>query len=704
MADRGAVPHRTRRGGELGGGRAGRHRPDRRELPGHAHVLVGARRMRRRRSWSSWRPATMRHASVSPRATARRSASTARSPAPSRSTRHAAGSQRSPTMRWRAPWCSTTSLRRCPVCRPTAAGSTQARAALANVAGLHGPRWRDESLLNIDFLSPATEEMAGFLAEVFRSANDQFADRYRDRLDDDDLATLRDVTEVIGSWQLARSGPFAVVHGDYRLDNLMFSPTGRVTALDWQTVTVAPAARDAAYFLGTCLEPELRRAHERELFDGYLDALAAHGVEGYGGDDAFDDYRLGQLQGPMITVLGCIYATATPSEASDGMFLAMIPAPAPRSATSTRSAPCDGDGGQPSGRAAAEDHGHASDEDVRKGRRHVADTVEENAAKPSAPADAPRRRHARAVRECGQGDLRAGRVPRRADHRHLEARGPLARRVLPLLHVEGAAVPRGRRDPGGAPHRAARGSPARQFPRRIADGTHPQGEPALPPALPGGSADHGCDRAGVPLRRPGQRRAHGPPEALRRAVERAIRRWQQEGLADPKIDALAADALGAMVARFAELWLVQGYREYDFDQAVEQLTRIWANALQLEEPTRKRQLGKVAGPPSQPLSPASAFQHPAEVLLEGRLVERHGLAPSAGSSRCRSRLHRAVEERLGLAYGLRAATWPADRRARARPRPRFPSGPPGSRSRSAPPPRRGGGRRGGCTPWRGGGR
>ena len=66
--------------------------------------------------------------------------------------------------------------------------------------------------------------------------------------------------------------------------------------------------------------------------------------------------------------------------------------------------------------------------------------------------------------------------------------------------------------------------------------------------------------------------------------ERAIRSWQQVGLADPKIDpALAADALGAMVARFAELWLVQGYREYDFDQAVEQLTRIWANALQLDE-------------------------------------------------------------------------------------------------------------------------
>jgi AcrR family transcriptional regulator len=44
--------------------------------------------------------------------------------------------------------------------------------------------------------------------------------------------------------------------------------------------------------------------------------------------------------------------------------------------------------------------------------------------------------------------------------------------------------------------------------------------------------------------------------------ERAIRRWQAEGIADTRIDAaLAADALGAMVGRFAELWLVQGYRE-----------------------------------------------------------------------------------------------------------------------------------------------
>ena len=64
--------------------------------------------------------------------------------------------------------------------------------------------------------------------------------------------------------------------------------------------------------------------------------------------------------------------------------------------------------------------------------------------------------------------------------------------------------------------------------------------------------------------------------------ERAIREWQAAGLVDADLDpVIAADALGAMTARFAELWLVQGYRDYDADAAVDQITRLWANALGL---------------------------------------------------------------------------------------------------------------------------
>jgi len=67
-------------------------------------------------------------------------------------------------------------------------------------------------------------------------------------------------------------------------------------------------------------------------------------------------------------------------------------------------------------------------------------------------------------------------------------------------------------------------------------------------------------------------------------VERTVVSLQRAGAVDARLDPImAADALGAMVARFAELWLVQGYREYDFDQAVDQLTLLWANALGLQD-------------------------------------------------------------------------------------------------------------------------
>jgi AcrR family transcriptional regulator len=68
-------------------------------------------------------------------------------------------------------------------------------------------------------------------------------------------------------------------------------------------------------------------------------------------------------------------------------------------------------------------------------------------------------------------------------------------------------------------------------------------------------------------------------------AERSIRRLQEQGAADPTVDpAIAAVALGSMVGRFSELWLVEGWGTYDFDLAAEQLTKLWANAIGLRFP------------------------------------------------------------------------------------------------------------------------
>ncbi len=68
-------------------------------------------------------------------------------------------------------------------------------------------------------------------------------------------------------------------------------------------------------------------------------------------------------------------------------------------------------------------------------------------------------------------------------------------------------------------------------------------------------------------------------------AERSIRRLQSDGKADPDIDPeLAALALGSMVARFAELWLVEQWGAFDLDTVADQVTRLWANAIGLREP------------------------------------------------------------------------------------------------------------------------
>jgi len=51
--------------------------------------------------------------------------------------------------------------------------------------------------------------------------------------------------------------------------------------------------------------------------------LLDRGVTDYDAENCWKDYRLGQLQGPMVTVMGYSYAVAAPTEKSDSMFLAM---------------------------------------------------------------------------------------------------------------------------------------------------------------------------------------------------------------------------------------------------------------------------------------------------------------------------------------------------------------------------------------------
>lgn len=201
--------------------------------------------------------------------------------------------------------------------------ATQVEDAVVNLAGLHGPRWCDPALLEIEGLSVNGPEDAALMAELFGPAVELFVENLADQLAADDITTVRAIVPVIEQWALARPERFGLVHGDYRLDNLLFPPDGGpgVVAVDWQTLSLALPARDLAYVVATSLDPEPRRVAEEALVAAYHRALVGHGVTSYSREQCWDDYRFAMLQGPLVCVFGQAYGTRT--ERGDRMFAVM---------------------------------------------------------------------------------------------------------------------------------------------------------------------------------------------------------------------------------------------------------------------------------------------------------------------------------------------------------------------------------------------
>ena len=200
-----------------------------------------------------------------------------------------------------------------------------ARLAATALAGLHGPTWCDPRWPSFPGLAMTQLDPAGAagMGEIAVMAADITVDKLGAKLDPADRETLREAMALVTPWALARPDRFALIHGDYRLDNMLFAPGGdRVTVVDWQTLGVWLPARDLAYFTATSLDPWLRAAIEGDLVSEYHAALQAHGVTGYDRETCWQDYRLGAIQAPFICALG--YAFATGTDRGDEMFVGML--------------------------------------------------------------------------------------------------------------------------------------------------------------------------------------------------------------------------------------------------------------------------------------------------------------------------------------------------------------------------------------------
>ncbi|NNE11885.1 MAG: phosphotransferase [Ilumatobacter sp.] len=206
----------------------------------------------------------------------------------------------------------------------------QAQLAVDEAVGLHAPLWsRTDELRALDWLDVDPRARAGDMAALVRMLAPGFADRYRPRLGDDVTAVASALADRYETWSQAvahwaddRAG-WCLVHGDFRLDNMLFGATPDVaplTIVDWQTVSIGIGPADIAYHVGAGLDPAVRGRHEHDLVERYGEGLRRHGVIV---DDAtlWDGYVLGSATGYLMAVIASQVVERT--ERGDEMFAVM---------------------------------------------------------------------------------------------------------------------------------------------------------------------------------------------------------------------------------------------------------------------------------------------------------------------------------------------------------------------------------------------
>jgi hypothetical protein len=195
-----------------------------------------------------------------------------------------------------------------------------AAAVMPELAALHAPRWGDPTLLDVEWLDRPVPTSVHGAAKLIPSVFPGFVDRYREHLDPEVIALCETLMGSLEAYLLDRPGFWTVVHGDFRLDNLLFGGP-RVAVVDWQTVKIGPALSDVAYFIGSALLPEVRRDHEAALVRSYHAQLGEAGVT-LPWEDCWADYRRYTFDGLLMGIVASMLVARTPR--GDDMFMAMV--------------------------------------------------------------------------------------------------------------------------------------------------------------------------------------------------------------------------------------------------------------------------------------------------------------------------------------------------------------------------------------------
>jgi ecdysteroid kinase len=201
----------------------------------------------------------------------------------------------------------------------------QARLAVTELARLQGPLFGDATLADAPWLHRDAPIDQALITGLYAT----FVDRYGAQITPQERAVCERLVGGFDAYlaeEALDTGDTPIhglVHGDYRLDNMLFGAAGAerpLTVVDWQTVTWGPAMTDLAYFVGSALPAAERRTHYDELLRAYHAALGPDVSISLA--DVRDGVRRQSFFGVMMAIVSSMLVERT--ERGDAMFMTML--------------------------------------------------------------------------------------------------------------------------------------------------------------------------------------------------------------------------------------------------------------------------------------------------------------------------------------------------------------------------------------------
>ncbi|HJM27989.1 MAG: phosphotransferase [Acidimicrobiales bacterium] len=167
--------------------------------------------------------------------------------------------------------------------------------ALTALAKFHATHWLQDASVNISpRVWPLDRLPKVWRASYLRNRN-EFVERFGNLIGDEKLKILDQAQEEIPALlKPLGEPPWTLLHGDYRLDNIMFRPDGSIVVIDFQILSKGRPGWDVAYFITTALTPE-HKSEEEALLRHYHNVLCSAGVEDYPFSLLLEDVRLTKL-------------------------------------------------------------------------------------------------------------------------------------------------------------------------------------------------------------------------------------------------------------------------------------------------------------------------------------------------------------------------------------------------------------------------